>query len=120
VITPWASSRVSRRSLAPSGATRISTAVIPRSAGGASDVIVASRVPGRGDQPGGLDAHRHRRAAGPGVPAARADELVPVAHPARLHVEQHLVSAQRARLGQVDQLGDVSDLAYTGGSHAAH
>jgi len=45
VIASGASSEISRASRAPSGTTTMSDSVMPRSAGGRSAVIVASRPP---------------------------------------------------------------------------
>ena len=45
--TPWPSSPASRASRGPSGSTWTALTVMPRSAGGGSPVMVASRPPGR-------------------------------------------------------------------------
>jgi hypothetical protein len=47
-------------------------------------------VSDRGDKPGRLDAERHRR-PDTQVPPPGAGELVPVAHSAGPHVDQHLI-----------------------------
>jgi hypothetical protein len=48
--------------------------------------------PDGGDQPGRLDAQRHRRAH-PEIPASLADDLIPVADPARPDVNEYLIRA---------------------------
>ena len=90
------------------------SAQLPWSRSGTECVVIRSPVrtsctasPGRGDQADRFDTEGHRR-PGPGVPVAGADELVPVAHAARVDLDQYLVRAQRARAGQLKQLHRVS------------
>ena len=64
---------------------------------------VVHPVPDGRDEPGGLDTQRHRR-LDPEVPASPAGDLIPVAHPGRPDVDQHLVRAQRPRRGQLQKL----------------
>jgi len=68
-------------------------------------------IPGRGDEPGRLDAQRHRR-ADTQVPLPGAGELVPVAHSARLHVDEHLIWPQPSRPGQLQDFHRIAELAH--------
>jgi hypothetical protein len=68
-------------------------------------------VSGRGDEPGRFDAQRHRR-PDTQVPFPGAGELVPVAHPAGLHVDQHLVWPQPSRPGQLQDFHWAAELAH--------
>ena len=71
---------------------------------------VTNRPASRHHQAGGLHAQRHRR-PGTHVPAAGADELIPVAHPGRHHLEQHLVVRQRPKLTHLGNPNPVTDPA---------
>ena len=65
---------------------------------------------------GRLYTQRHRR-AGTNIPAAGADELIPIGHAGRLHVEQHLVLGQRPWLAHLDQLNRGTHPANPGYPH---
>jgi hypothetical protein len=71
------------------------------------------------DDPGRLDAEGHRQAH-PEVPASCPGNLVPVAHPARVHVNQDLIRPQRARSWQFEKLDLSADPAHSRGSHESH
>jgi hypothetical protein len=71
---------------------------------------VTGRPARRHHRAGCLHAQRHRR-PGAHVPAAGADELIPVAHAGRHHLEQHLVASQRPKLTHLDYLNPVTDPA---------
>jgi hypothetical protein len=61
----------------------------------------AHRRPCGEDDAGGLDAQRHRNPRAD-VPAARADDLVPVPDPRRPDFHQDLIGGQRLRLVEVE------------------
>jgi hypothetical protein len=69
-------------------------------------------VSDRGDKPGRLDAERHRR-PDTQVPPPGAGELVPVAHSAGLHVDQHLIRPQLPRPGQLQDFHWAAEPAHT-------
>jgi hypothetical protein len=71
---------------------------------------VTDRPASRHHPAGCLHAQRHRR-PGTHVPAAGADELIPVAHAGHHHLEQHLVVRQRPRLTHLDNPDPVTDPA---------
>jgi hypothetical protein len=55
------------------------------------------------DDPGGLDAERQRRADAD-VPAAGANDVVPVADASATNVDEDLVGRQRSRVVHVERL----------------
>src|SRR5205807_7798122 len=70
----------------------------------------------RPDRPGGLDAQRDWRGAAD-IPAARANELLPVADTRGPDFDHDLVARERARIWEVDRPDRTAELADTGGSH---
>jgi hypothetical protein len=68
-------------------------------------------IPDANDQSGRFYTQGHRR-AGPQIPVPGPGELVPVAHPGRPHVDEHLVWPQRPRRGQVEEFDRCAELAY--------
>jgi len=75
-------------------------------------------VPDGDDDPGRLDAQGHRR-AGAEIPASGTGNVVPVAHPAGVHVEQDLIRPQRTRSRQLEQLDRIAEPAHSRGSHGS-
>ena len=77
---------------------------------------VADRIAHRREGSGRLHPQRHRR-HGAHVPAADADELIPVAHAGRPRFQQHLVARQRPRLSCLDHLDRAARPANPGCPH---
>jgi hypothetical protein len=71
---------------------------------------VGHRASHRCDHAGGLNTKRHRLRP-TDIPAAGADELIPVANAGRHDLDQHFVVGEETRLRSIDDAGIAADAA---------
>ena len=79
-------------------------------------IPILDGISDRRDDPGGLDAERHRRGAAY-VPVAGPDELLLVADARGPDFDQDLVVRKGARIWEVDPPDSAAELADTSGPH---